>query len=823
MTTEQEEKTEREIPFISVGLSSKHTHVPYFEAVDAVRCLGRSGFFLDKPFVHLHVHSEYSWDGACKCNELAPMAKELGMDSIALTDHGYLHGALEFYESCTGNGIQPIIGCEFYVKPEKKDDQEEREPSHLILLAENDVGYGSLIRLASFAAVEGLDEIPLIDQEILRSHAKGLIGTSSCLKGEIPALVLKGDIKGAERGALFYRGLLGSENFFLEIHPGDDPVQVEVNRGLAGISQKHGIPLVATNNVHYLRKSDADLHDILVAAATGRRGHVPEGVRKNCLYLRSPEEMWTMLGNELPESLLNTSRIAARCRFHFDTGRFVLPQFPLPENETIDMYLRRLAEEGLKRRLNTPEIPDRYRNRLLHELGAISQAGVSACFCIVADIISAAKEENIQVGPGQGAAAGSLVAWSLGITGIDPLRYGLFFERLLNPKRMMVPNIDVEVAGKSREKLLGCIARKYGSERVARIIFFEGMHSGEAMVDAGRALGLPLEEVFRVIRLLSEMPPFGISTTSDAVEKNPELKSLYESDQLARTLLDTAKRLELISPRQSEHTAGVVITPGPAAEMLPVQITDGKRLMTQYSSPYLEKFGFVKFDFLGLRALSVLEDTLAAISANGKGFLDLGAIPEDDGRTFEMLQRGEIHGVYMMDSFWMADMVKWLKPECFDDLMALVALFRPGPLENGTADRFIRCRHGKESVRYLHPALEDLTRDPRGIVLYHEQMIQGIAILAGYSAAEADELRRAMAGNKAGTLADHRQRFIDGAGRKNIGLEEAGKLFDNLKTAASYGFSKAYSAGCAMMIYRSAWLKAHYPSEFSESWWSIID
>ena len=597
----------------------------------------------DKPFVHLHVHTEYSLlDGANKCSALAAAAQEMGMDSVAITDHGVMFGCVEFYNACNAAGVKPILGCEVYVDPNGHTCREGKGQNHLILLAENEEGYYNLTKLVSIANTDGFYYKPRIDHDLLARYSKGLICSSACLGGEIPQLIMSGDIEGAERRAGMYSDIMGKGNFFLEVQSNSIPEQALVNKTLVEMSKKLDLPLIATNDSHYMKQSDAEWHDILLCVQTGslvsdERRYRFQG---NDYYFRSPEEMWAIFGNDLPESLINTQRIADRCSVKLKMGHYYLPEFPLPEGETLTTHLRRMAAEGLRRRLKTENPPQNYLERLEYELDIIEQMDFPGYFCIVSDIIVAAKSKHIPIGPGRGSAAGSLVAYSLGITDLDPIRYNLLFERFLNPERISMPDIDTDVSDKGRDELIAYIVEKYGSDKVSQIVTFGRMKSRGAIKDVGRALGISIPEVNAITKLIPAMPTSDIKDIKSALAGVPDLKAAYDSKPEIKKLIDTAIHIEGLARHCSQHAAGVVITPKPTNDMVPVRKFGENQIATQYSMEYVEKLGLVKMDFLGLRTLSVLDGAVKNIESNGKGHIDLNEIPIDDAKTYDMLQRG---------------------------------------------------------------------------------------------------------------------------------------------------------------------------------------
>lgn len=780
---------------------------------------------MNKPFVHLHVHTEYSLlDGANRCKDLAQATKKMGMNAVAITDHGVMYGCYEFYTKCKEAGVKPIIGCEVYVEPNGHNCRDSKNMYHLILLAESDEGYHNLCRIMSIASTDGFYYKPRIDHDLLAKYHKGIIASSACLGGEIPNLIMQGDIPGATARAEMYRDILGKDNFFLEVQHNNIPEQAIVNKGLIDIAKKSNFELIATNDVHYLKREDASWHDVLLCVQTNSLRDDPNRFRfsGNEYYFRSSEEMWNIFGTELPDSLLNTQKIADRCKIKLKKEKYYLPEFPLPEGETLKTYLRRLAEEGLKKRVKTEDVPKNYSERLQYELGIIETMDFPGYFCIVADIINAAKKRGIPIGPGRGSAAGSIVAWSLGITDLDPIKYNLLFERFLNPERISMPDIDTDVSDKRRDELIEYIVEKYGSDKVAQIITFGSMKSRGAIADVGRALGMQVSEVRKVTKLIPDALKSGIKSIPEAIKGVPDLAFLYKTDTKIKELLDIAQKIEGIARHCSQHAAGIVITPKPLIEMVPIRKFGDNQIVTQYSMDPVEKLGLVKMDFLGLKTLSVLEGALANISSSGKGDIDLTEIPMDDPKTYEMLQQGDTIGVFQLESPGMTALVRRMKPDCFEDLIALVALYRPGPLESGMADQYVKCKHKEEPVHYLHPKLEESMKETYGVILYQEQVMQSAYELAGYTLGEADLLRIAMGKKKVDAMAEQRIKFVKGAVDRGVGERQAGDIFDKIEKFAGYGFNKSHSAAYALISYRTAWLKANYGPEFLASYLSSI-
>ena len=781
---------------------------------------------MNNPFVHLHVHSEYSLlDGANRCKDLAQATRDMGMSAVALTDHGVMYGCVEFYKECKGAGVKPILGCEVYVAPSGHTCKEAKEQFHLVLLAENDEGYHNLIRLVSIACTDGFYYKPRIDHELLSRYGKGLVASSACLGGEIPALIMAGDDEGALSRAMLYRDIMGKDNFFLEIQSNKIPEQAIVNKTLIDMSRRHGFPLIATNDPHYMRREDAEWHDVLLCVQTNSNVNDPDRYRfaGDDFYFRSPEEMWEIFGKEVPESLANTVAIADRCNVDLKFGEYHLPNYAIPEGETLATHLRKMAESGLHQRMGGDVTSD-YRERLDYELGVIEQMGFPGYFCIVSDIIANAKEVGIPVGPGRGSAAGSVVAWALRITELDPIKHNLLFERFLNPERISMPDIDTDISDKQRDEVISYIVNKYGADHVAQIITLGRMMSKQAVKDVGRALGMPYAEVDRVAKIIPDPLKSGIKSIPEALKKTPDLKTLYDSDLQVKRLLDIASRIEGLARHCSQHAAGIVITPQPTQDMVPVtRIKEGgDQVVTQFSMEPVEKLGLVKMDFLGLRTLSILEGALENIKISGHEPVDLEKIPMDDKKTFDMLKEADTLGVFQLESSGMRDLIRRLKPDCFEDIVALMALYRPGPLESGMADQYVKRKHGKERVEYPHPCLEEALSETYGVILYQEQVMQSAALLAGYSLGEADLLRRAMGKKKVEEMAKQRELFVAGAQKRDVPAAKAGEIFDIIEKFAGYGFNKSHSAAYGLISYQTAYLKAHYGAEFLAAYLSAL-
>ncbi len=769
---------------------------------------------MNHPFVHLHVHSEYSLlDGAIHCSDLAAKAAEWGMPAVAVTDHGAMFGAVEHYEACRNAGVNPVIGCEIYVDPEGHRSRDKRgRHYHLCLWAADQEGYHNLVKLVSIANTDGFYYKPRIDHDLLARHSKGLIVGSACLAGEIPSLILEGDMKGAEERALLYRDIVGEGNFYLEVMHNAITEQALVNKSLVEISRRTGIPLIATNDAHYLCREDASWHDVLLCIQTNATVDQTDRFRfaSDDFYLRSPDEMWRLFGTELPEALTNTVEIGERCRVELIFGQYHFPLFELPEGETLESHLEEKAWSGLRSRFHGREIPEDYVSRLQYELSVIKQMGFAGYFLIVADFINAAKDRDIPVGPGRGSAAGSLVAYAMRITEIDPLYHHLLFERFLNPERISMPDVDTDISDKGRDEVIRYVVEKYGKEKVSQIITFDRMKTKAAIRDVGRALAMPYGDVDRVAKLVTE----GVKSVEEALEQSEDLRRLKKEDPAVARLLDIASRAEGIVRHCSQHAAGVVIAPRPLEEILPVKRLGEETVVTQYSMEPVEKLGLVKMDFLGLKNLSLIEECLRNIEGSGKGRIVLLDVGLDDAKTYELLQRGDTMGVFQLESAGMRQLLKRLRPDCFADLVAVLALYRPGPLGSGMVDQYIERKHGRAPVEYLHPDLEEVLKETYGVVLYQEQIMQIAARLAGYSLGEADLLRRAMGKKKADVMALQREKFVSGCEANSVSKNKAEEIFDIVQVFAGYGFNKSHSAAYALISYQTAYLKANYPVEF---------
>ena len=771
----------------------------------------------DGPFVHLHVHTQYSLlDGSSRISEVISQAKELGMPAVAITDHGCMYGVVEFYQQAVKQGVQPIIGCEVYVAPgsrtEKKAGGDGEAYYHLVLLAQNATGYQNLMALVSRGFTEGFYYKPRVDKELLQIYSEGLIALSACLAGDVPASLLKGDREGARALAEEYCRIFGRENFFLEIQDHGMEEQKKVNPLLIALARELDIGLVATNDVHYVRRADAESHDVLLCIQTGKT--VDEANRMRFtgeeFYLKSGEEMVELFA-ACPEALTNTWRIAQRCHVDFSFGDLYLPEFPVPEGMNADEYLRQLCQERLAGRYGSEALRPDILERLEFELGVIGKMGYSGYFLIVWDFVSYARREGIPVGPGRGSAAGSLVSYLLGITNIDPLKYGLLFERFLNPERVTMPDIDIDFCYERRSRIIDYVSARYGADRVAQIITFGTMAAKAAIRDVGRALNMTYGEVDRIAKLVPN--ELGI-TLKRTMEVSKELQQLCASEPAVKKLIDLSMAVEGLPRHASTHAAGLVIAKNPLTQHVPLQHSAEGFLTTQFDKDRIEEIGLLKMDLLGLRTLTVIGDALELIRQNHGITIDIDALPLDDRATCDMLSCGDTAGVFQMESAGMTNLVRELKPEHFNDLIPLVALYRPGPLGSGMVADFIAGRHGEKEITYSHPLLEPILKDTFGVILYQEQVMQIASVMAGFTLGQADLLRRAMGKKKHDVLMAQQDAFMAGAASRGIDRAIAQEIFDLMVHFGDYGFNKSHSAAYALVAYQTAWLKAHYRPEF---------
>ena len=770
-------------------------------------------------FVHLHLHTEYSLlDGACRISKLAKRVKELGQTAVAITDHGVMYGAIDFYRACKAEGIKPIIGCEVYVAPRTRFDKVhefDAEARHLVLLCRNEEGYRNLSYMVSCAFTEGFYIKPRIDMDLLRQHSSGLIACSACLGGEIPRRLQAGDYEGAKAHALEMRELFGEDGYYLELQDHNIPVQRQVNAGIIRLHEETGIPIIATNDAHYLSREDAETQDILMCIQMGKTVDDPGRMKFETeeFYLKSEEEMLALFP-QYPEAIENTAKIAELCNMDFEFGHYHLPQFKLPEGwDDATAYFHHLCRKGFERRYpnGTPE----NRKQLEYEMGVIEQMGFVDYFLIVSDFIGYAKSHGIPVGPGRGSAAGSMVSYCLNITDIDPLKYSLYFERFLNPERVTMPDIDIDFCIRRRQDVIDYVSRKYGEDHVAQIVTFGTMKAKAAIRDVGRVLNLPYAEVDNIAKQV----PFALDMTLDkALELSKPFKNMYDESDTVRKLVDTARKLEGMPRNSSTHAAGVVITKKPVYEYVPLATNDDLAV-TQYTMVTLEELGLLKMDFLGLRNLTILDDAVEMVRQKQPDFR-LDRIPVDDPEVYKMLCEGRTSGVFQMESAGMTGVCVGLKPKSIEDITAINALYRPGPKDS--IPRFIACAQNPKLISYKHPLLEPILSVTYGCIVYQEQVIEIFRRLAGYTLGQADMVRRAMSKKKVKDIEREREAFINGDPARNItgcvahGITErvAQSIYDEIYDFASYAFNKAHAVSYAVVAYQTAWFKCHYPREY---------
>ena len=770
-------------------------------------------------FVHLHVHTEFSLlDGACRIRDIARRAKELGQDALAITDHGVMYGVVDFYRACKAEGVKPIIGCEVYVAPRTRFDKvHELDASarHLILLCRNEEGYRNLSYMVSMAFTEGFYIKPRIDMDLLRAHCKGLIALSACLAGEVPRLLRRGDYEGAKAHALEMRELFGADGYYLELQDHRLEADPQVIAGLLRLHDETGIPLVATNDAHYLTRGDAEMQDVLMCIQTGKTVEDPDRMRFETqeFYLKSEEEMRALFPS-CPEAIDNTVKIAQLCNVDFEFGVHHLPEFRLPEGETDgNAYFEKLCRAGFARRY--PNGGEGYAERLQFEMDMIRRMGFVDYFLIVSDFIHFAKSRGIPVGPGRGSAAGSMVSYCLDITDLDPMRYELYFERFLNPARVTMPDIDIDFCIRRRQEVIDYVTEKYGADRVAQIVTFGTMKAKAAIRDVGRALSFPYAEVDAIAKQV----PFDPKMTLDkALALSKGLSDLYNGDERVKSLVDMARKVEGMPRNASTHAAGVVITKRPVYEYVPLATNDGVPV-TQYIMTTLEELGLLKMDFLGLRNLTILDDAVKMVQQREPGFR-LSDIPEDDAAVYQMLSDGNTSGVFQLESAGMTGVCVGLGPKSLEDICAVIALYRPGPMES--IPRFLECAHNPDKVTYRHPSLEPILSNTYGCIVYQEQVIQIFRELAGYSIGQADMVRRAMSKKKLKDIERERGAFLRGDPDRNIagcaarGIPEeaAAAIYDEIADFANYAFNKSHSMAYAVVAYQTAWFKCRHPREY---------
>ncbi len=770
------------------------------------------------PFAHLHVHTEYSLlDGACRIKDLPKLVKEMGQTACAITDHGVMYGAIDFYRACKAEGIKPIIGCEVYVAPRTRFDKQhefDSEARHLVLLCENEEGYRNLSYLVSMAHVEGFYIKPRIDLALLREHSKGLIALSACLAGEIPRRLRSGSYEGAKEYALTLAEIFGPDHFYLELQDHGIREQAIVNQGILRLHEETGLPLVVTNDAHYLRKEDAYAHDVLLCIQTGKTVDDENRMRyePQNFYLRTTEEM-AALFPEYPEAVENTGKIAEMCNIEFTFGKYHLPEFKLPEGYDSFSYFKELCDKGYRERYG--EGSEALRRQLTYEQDMIEKMGFTDYFLIVSDFVRYARSVGIPVGPGRGSAAGSMVSYCLHITDIDPIPYSLYFERFLNPERVSMPDIDMDFGDTRRGEVVEYVRRKYGEDHVAQIVTFGTMAARGVIRDVGRALNMSYADCDVIAKLI----PNALHITLDeAMKLSRELRERYESEEQVKKLIDTARALEGMPRHASTHAAGVVITKDPVVDYVPLARNDDT-IVCQYTMVTLEELGLLKMDFLGLRNLTILDDAVKLIQEKEKSFT-LASIPDNDPDTYAMLQAGRTSGVFQLESSGMTGVCTSMKPESIEDLTAIIALYRPGPMDS--IPRFIASKHDPKLVTYLHPSLEPILGVTYGCIVYQEQVIEIFRRLAGYSLGQADLVRRAISKKKAKQIEAERQAFIYGDAQRGIAgcvaggipAETAQAIYQDIYDFANYAFNKAHAVSYAVVAYQTAYCKCHYTKEY---------
>ena len=776
-------------------------------------------------FVHLHLHTSYSLlDSSIRHSALFKRAEEFGMPAVAMTDHGNMFGAVEFYNAARKHGIKPIIGCEVYVAPESRHEKTSKDnlrdaSYHLILLSENEKGYKNLLKLVTKGYLEGFYYKPRIDKELLAECSEGLIALSSCVRGEVAHNVNRENVPRAIKVADQYAEIMGEGNFFLELQNHQLENQDRINKEIIGIGKKLGLPVVATNNCHYIDREDFRAHEILLCLQTGKTISDPYRMQypKDEFYFKSPKEM-VALFKETPEAIENTLKIAERCELELEFGKLNLPEYPIPESNTLETYLDERSREGLKKRFK--ELAGRkiefdretYEKRLDRELGIINTMGYPGYFLIVWDFIQYAKKNGIPVGPGRGSVAGSVVAYALEITDIDPLQYDLLFERFLNPERVSMPDIDIDFCMDGRDEVIKYVTEKYGgNQNVTQIITFGSMNAKGVIRDVGRVLDMTYGEVDKLAKLVPNKLNI---TLKDAFKEEPQFEKLRKENPKVAELLDIAKNLEGLQRHCSTHAAGVVISSKALTEFCPLYKGSNDEVVTQYAMGSVEKLGLLKMDFLGLRTLTVVDKALKMIQQSKNIELDISAIPMNDPATFKLLCDAKTLGVFQLESSGMRDLLKKLKPDGFEDITALLAMYRPGPLESGMVDDYVKRKHGTMEEKYDLPQLESILKETHGVILYQEQVMKIASVLAGFSMGDADLLRRAMGKKNQEEMAAQREKFMEGSRENKINEKKSEKIFNLMEKFAGYGFNKSHSTAYAQISYQTAFLKAHYPLEF---------
>jgi DNA polymerase III subunit alpha len=776
---------------------------------------------MSQHFTHLHLHTDYSLlDGAITIDKLVQFGVEQKLKALAITDHGNIFGAVKFFQKCKKSGIKPILGMEAYLATDALVKEVHNKYYHLLILVENEIGYKNLCKLISFSYQTGFYFKPRIDYSQLKQYSEGLIITSGCLGGHIPQLLMKDQAQQAEEIMDWFLGVFGEERFFLEVQPEDQQEQAVLNKHLYQWSTKKGIPLVATGDCHYATQEDHKAHEVMLSIQT--RGLLSDQSRYtfgDCrVFMRTPQEMLDAFkGHE--DAVWTSGAIADRCTFDFPTGKFFFPQFPIPEIHTPESYFTHLCKDGLQRLIDTNRISNEqihvYQNRLDQEIELILSMGFIEYFLVVSDFIQWARNQGIPVGPGRGSAAGSLIAWSLQITNIDPLKYNLLFERFLNPERISMPDIDIDFCIEGREKVIQYVRDKYGHENVCQIITFGTMLAKGVIKDVARVLGFSFEDSNALTSLVPDQLKI---TLKEALEQEPRLKQMMTNNPKVKELFDLAFRLEGVTRHASKHAAGIVISPQPVDQVLPVYVPPkSTELVTQYAMTELEYLGFLKIDLLGLKNLTLIDRVVQLISTIHGITIDIDALPLDDPPTFQLLAEAATSGVFQLESSGIKEVLQKLQPEKIEDIIAVNALYRPGPLGSGMVDDFIERKHGRQKITYIFDELEPILEETYGVIVYQEQVMKIAATIAGYSLGEADILRRAMGKKKIEVMKEQRKLFLQRSQDRKFNVKKVGELFDLMAYFAGYGFNKSHSAAYAMIAYQTAYLKAHYPAEFMAS------
>ncbi|GAB4310734.1 MAG: DNA polymerase III subunit alpha [Candidatus Sumerlaeia bacterium] len=781
-------------------------------------------------FCHLHTHTEFSLlDGVSRIPALLRQVREHGMQFAGISDHGNMFGVVQFVKEAQRLGIKPIIGCELYLSPTSREDRTlppKRAYNHLLAIAETQEGYQNLCRLSSLGYLEGFYYKPRIDMELLERHSRGLILTTTCLKGVVPQMILDGAPEREIDAALDrFAQIAGPGRFYVELQNHNLPEQLTVNRELVRLARRHGLPLLATNDAHYLCRGDHRVQDVLLCINTGANMKDESRMRFSSeeFFIKSPAEMWQLFG-ELPEALTNSVAIAERCEARLAFGQKLYPRFQPPDGLTDIEYLKRLCEAGLKQRYPNPS-PELFR-RLEHELSVIERMGYSSYFLIVWDFIHFAREQGIPVGPGRGSAAGSLVAYCLRITNLDPIKHGLLFERFLNPERVSPPDIDIDFCQDRRGEVIDYVKEKYGKDCVAQIITFQRMKARNAVRDVARVLGQPISLADKIAKIIGRVPNIDGKppTITQCLDVEPELRQLYEQSPEVKEILDYAREIEGLARNAGTHAAGVVIAGRPLLDIIPLYVNQqDQALLTQWNMTEVEEVGLLKMDFLGLKNLTVIDHCIKKVKITRGVDIDIDAIPLNDPKTYRLLQQGDTLGIFQLESSGMRDWLKRLGPTCFEDIIAMLALYRPGPLKSGMVQQYVDAKHGRTRVVYDHPLLEPILKETNGVILYQEQVTQIANVLAGFSLGQGDILRRAMGKKKGDEFARMKKTFIEGCSNNNIDPAFAERLFEKIQNFAEYGFNKSHSAAYALVTYQTAWLKANYPVEYYSALLSTTD